>query len=531
VRPRGGTVSAPISRSTVRQSLETLLAETVAESSALGYAVAAVSFGDPCEVTLEKHGATFVVWLKPAGDAGPCYRNTARFKIGHREDPPDKLGYALLDATCARIEAWERSLPDGVQTELFTQTRPPLAEPATDAVSLDSVAEVLLSRATFHLIYQDWLDSRERQLATRFDSIASGRQRNILLVNATRGLQFYASMVDFFALLQRAHAGIRVTSASYFDGIFQFHQGVAAKGFPVVSVAELMTWGPAEINRFDVVILIGASDVMARLMALDGVSARLVLLDLGFYHQLLESHPGWYPGAGQRGEQVICDQSSQVNRVIGYSCQPEDKVALDLAGVCSFRLFEWRWFNYIPIGFTYSRYYRSSECAFDVALLGRGGRDYAQIDPTLFRGMRFLFLGDARNAPEIDRIRTELDVTIVSRVNEDTYARLLALCRCVVLPAHIHHVVNNVFLSVVDTVASGKALVTPRHVGLARLEQEGLPAVFYDNTSPDDLFAQVDDVIARAGRLEDIAARSIAFAKEQLDIYRVLGRILEEQVL
>ncbi len=142
--------------------------------------------------------------------------------------------------------------------------------------------------------------------------------------------------------------------------------------------------------------------------------------------------------------------------------------------------------------------------------------------------MRFLFLGAAEDAPEIERLRAELDVT-VARVNEDTYARLLALCRCVVLPYYSRYP-NNVFMSVIDTVASGKALVTRRHVGIGRLERDGLPAVFYDRSST-DLFRQVDDLFRHDGRLDDIEARSIAFAKEKLDIYRILWRILEEQVL
>jgi len=215
--------------------------------------------------------------------------------------------------------------------------------------------------------------------------------------------------------------------------------------------------------------------------------------------------------------------------VVGYSCQPEDKVTKDLAGVCSLRLLEWRWLNYIPIGFTYCKYYRSDRQVFDVALLGTGGRDYAQLDPRLFRGMRFLFLGAADLVPEIQRLRAELGVTVVSQVDQDTYARLLALCRCVVLPASVH--VKNVFMSVVDAVATGRALVTSRHAGLARLERDHVPAVFYDASSA-DLFRQVDALVRREpGRLEDIEARSIAFAKEKLDIYQVLWTILEEQIL
>lgn len=379
-------------------------------------------------------------------------------------------------------------------------------------------------QATFDPIYLDWLGIRERRLKARFEDLETASKTNILLVNATLGLPLYPSIVDFFALLAQTHEGIRVTGASYF-GMHEFHQAVAAKGLDVASIADVMTWGAADINGFDVVIFVGPSDAMARLMALPGVTAKLVLLDLGFYHQLLES----YPVAFLKGAEVIDDKSSQMNRVVGYSCQPEDKVTKDLAGVCSLGLLEWRWLNYIPIGFSYCKYYRSDRQVFDVALLGTGGRDYAQVDPHLFRGMRFLFLGAAELVPEIQRLRAELGVTVVSQVDQDTYARLLALCRCVVLPASVH--VKNVFMSVVDAVATGRALVTSRHVGLARLERDHVPAVFYDASSA-DLFRQVHTLVRREPeRLEDIEARSIAFAKEKLDIYQVLWTILEEQVL
>ena len=523
-----------LTRATVRQSLNTLLEKTVIDASpALGYALTAISFGETVEVTLEKAGATFVLWLKPVSADAKCYRKTARFIIGHRRDPPDRLGYALLDAACARIEVWERSLPDGAQTHLFDETPPSLTEPTLHGgTSVDPATDALLSQTTFSPIYREWLEVRERQLAARFASLKIGGRQNILLVNATRGLQFYPSLVDFCALLQRTHERVRVTSASYFDDIFQFHEGVADKGLSVVSVAEVVTWGAAEINRFDAVIHIGPSDAMGRLMALEGVTAKLVLLDLGFYHQLIDAYPGSYvkvPGSVLNGEAIIHNRSSQINRLTSYSCQPEAKIKHDLTGVCSLGLVDWHWFNYIPIGFTYCNYYRSNTHRFDVALLGSVGRDYTQIDPDLFRGLRFLFLGAAENAPDVERLLAKLDVTVVSRVNEEMYARLLALCRCVVVP--LAPQVRNVFLSVMDTVAAGKALVTPRHAGLARLERDGLPAVFYDHTNPTDLFVRVDELFHKEGRLQDIEARSIAFAKEKLDIYRILWTILEEQIL
>ncbi len=336
----GMPTSAPSVRSTVRQSLHALLEETIAASSAFGYALNAMSFGEAVDVTLEKAGATFVLWLRPGSDEARCYRKTARFNIGHRGEPPDRLGYALLDAACARIEVWERSLPEGAHIHLFEQA--PLGPPLPEATPMDPVTQALLSETTFTPIYHQWLEIRERQLAARFERLKIGSKANVLLVNATRGLQFYPSIVDFFALLQRRHERIRVTGASYFDDIFQFHQGVADKGLSVVSVAELMTWGAADVNRFDLVIWVGPSDALATVMALAGVTAKLVLLDLGFFHQLLEAYPGWYPGVCFLKRQTLMrNQSSQRNGVLVYSCQPEDKVIKDLTGVYSLPLLEW----------------------------------------------------------------------------------------------------------------------------------------------------------------------------------------------
>jgi hypothetical protein len=268
---------------------------------------------------------------------------------------------------------------------------------------------------------------------------------------------------------------------------------------------------------------------MVRLMALHGVTAKLVLLDLGFYHQLLDAHPGWYPGAGVvDGITINSDTESQMNGVAVYSCQPESKIMRDLVGVCAARLLAFRWFTYLPVGFRYRTYYHSDRIVFDVALLGSAGRNYDHIDATKFREMRFLFLGEPAHAPAIESLRAQLDVTVVSRVDEDTYTRLLALCRCVVLPFSLDSA--NIFLSVADTIASGKALVTTRHTGIARLASVDCPLVFYD-TSGGDLFRRVDDLRRADARLKAIEARSVALAKEELDIYRILEVILREQVL
>jgi hypothetical protein len=405
--------------------------------------------------------------------------------------------------------------------------------------------DALLAEATFTPLHTDWLAARQQRLSARFLALTVDRERKVLLLNATMGLPLYPSIVDFFALLQKTHPRIRVTSASYFSRIFELSAGVAKKGLEVVPVEELDAWGAPEFNRFDVVIAIGPSQALARLMALSGLRARLVCLDLAFYHQLIESSGGAFlHEKAEIGRRERRDDRAPVpgNRVAGYSCQPERKIDRDLlrAGF-PYRAFTWRWFDYIPIGFAYTRYYRSDRTAFDLALLGSSGRKYADLDPASFRGRRVLFLGSAEGAAELARLRAEADVTVVSRVNEDVYARLLSLCRCVVLPGDVR--VDNVFLSVLDALASGKPLITSRHLGIARLERAAAPIVFYEGatvgfwrwrrpTTPSpDLAAKVDATLRDEGKLRDLGDRALAFAREHLDIYRVLETILREQVL
>ena len=345
---------------------------------------------------------------------------------------------------------------------------------------VDPSTQAWLSRATFTPIHEAWLPERAEELAARFRSLMVARSRNVLLLNATMGLQLYPSVVDFFALLQRVHPSVRVTSASHFAEIFELEREVTAKGLHVVPMSEVDRWGEVDFSRFDVVIAVGPSQTLARLMAMPGLLAKLVCLDLSFYHQLIASSEG----AFKRSENVpLAPREEQKNRVIGYSCQPEFKVTSDLrnAGFAVER-FGWRWFDYIPVGFSYGRYYRADTHAFDVALLGDSGRDYSAIDPIAFRGRRMLFLGTIERAPALERMRAELDLTVVSRVSEDTYARLLALCRCVVLPmqAPILHGGWNVLLSVSDSLATGTPLVTTKHAGIARLRKSRAPITVVD---------------------------------------------------
>jgi hypothetical protein len=401
--------------------------------------------------------------------------------------------------------------------------------------------DALIAQARFTPAHADWLPIREQRLAASFGSQAISQKKRVLLLNATKGLQLYPSIVDFFALLQRTYTTVEVTSASYFDHeIYQFGEGVRRKGLRVVPVADVMSWTVAELNRFDVVLAIGPSEALAKLMTTRGLESRLVCLDLGFYHQLIESSQG----AFLTGERVLSDRAStRGNATLCYSCQPQSKVADDLRRAGFARdAFTFRWFNYIPIGFAYGTYYQTDTHPFDIALLGTSSRDYAEMDPAFFRGRRILFVGDAERAPGLERLRATLDVEVVSRAEGDDYARLLALSRCVVLPLRrTGKVVDNVFLSVVDVLASGRVLVIPTHEGIARLEREDVPVVFCRGASSfwkirpksqsHDLSSTVAALLHEDDRLRDLGRRALLFARERLDIYVILERILREAVL
>ena len=124
--------------SAIRQALEALVSETLADrTGATGYAVTAVAFSQAVEITLEKGDARFAIWLRPASHESSSYRQTARFKIGHDPDPPDRQGYAVIDAVCARIAAWESSLADDAAAHLF-DPRP--ATPADAALTPEWMA-------------------------------------------------------------------------------------------------------------------------------------------------------------------------------------------------------------------------------------------------------------------------------------------------------------------------------------------------------------------------------------------------------
>jgi hypothetical protein len=109
----------------IRESLQALVAKTLREPTAAhGYSLAAISFARTVELTLEKDGAAFVVWLEEASEEKCCYRRTRHFNVGHRGDPADRAGFTVIDALYARLRTWEESLEAGRLAELFAPAAP-----------------------------------------------------------------------------------------------------------------------------------------------------------------------------------------------------------------------------------------------------------------------------------------------------------------------------------------------------------------------------------------------------------------------
>jgi glycosyltransferase involved in cell wall biosynthesis len=386
-------------------------------------------------------------------------------------------------------------------------------------VSSASIA-ALVARASYAVLHADWVAQRDRELAARLAS-RPARSVRVLLVNATMGTQLYPSIVDFFVLLRAARPEIELTSTGWFSEIHELGEQVVQKGLPVVPLAEVQGWQREQLERFDVILCVGPNELLMRWMGLPGLAARLVLLDLGFYHQLIEASAG----AFLHGEAADPGREAQCNPVEVYTSQPRRKLERDLQQRFVTALFRWYELPYIPIGFRYGEYRASNREVFDVGLLGAGAREYEQLDPVQFRGLRLLFLGDASRVEAMDRLRSEVEVHVIPRVDEVTYAKLLALCRCVVLPLEQRS--DNVLLSVNDALAAGRPLVATRQGGLARLEALGAPIVIC--REPGELYPAVRALLDDLPRRHELARQSVAFAREHLDMHRILERVMLEQ--
>jgi glycosyltransferase involved in cell wall biosynthesis len=409
------------------------------------------------------------------------------------------------------------------------------------SATLDPPVEALLARSKFTSIYRDWLPARRERLAKRLGR-GGPWPRNVLLLNATLGQTFYPEVIDFFMELAKARPGTRFVSASYFDEVEEFARGVARRGIPVATIPEVMRWTATELNGFDLVLAIGPSDAFARIMSVEGLTAKLVLVDLGFYHQLI-SEGGFLDEKHVTAARAAQEKPS--TRVTCYSCQSRSKIRRELRTYFALTRFDWRQLPYIPVGFGRVEYYRSEEHHFDFALLGASARDYELIDASRLPGKRVLFVGSTDGARGLDRVRSELETTVVARASEDDYARLLALCRCIVMP--ILDAGDNVFLSVVDGLASGTPIIASRRAGFDGLESAGAPIVFYDeqwmlrrDASPmalhesrgataASLAEEIRTLVYDEPRRRKISDASIAFAKRHLDIFVILETILREQ--
>jgi hypothetical protein len=211
--------------SSARQALTALFAETLADPAAAGgYTLAGISFGDTVEVALAKGAATFVIWLRPARVPTGSYRQTSRFKLGHRDDPPDRLGYALLDAVCARVAAWEQSLGGDADAELFAAVASssdeslPYVEwlavrsglkPACRSVAAAATAERLTDAARSSGLHV--VTTAAAQFVSGF---CTGKEDNDTIIYAARTVGAAAAVADAErAMVEAVARGGRVTDA------------------------------------------------------------------------------------------------------------------------------------------------------------------------------------------------------------------------------------------------------------------------------------------------------------------------------
>lgn len=367
-------------------------------------------------------------------------------------------------------------------------------------------------------IYRDSLPARRAALADRLREF-SPSVKSVLLVNATMGLALYPSIVDFFVVLREVHPSVTVVSTSYFFEVHELGRGVIGKGLRSLDAERVSRWEPARFGAFDLILALGPSELLFRLMAFEELRSKLVLLDLGHYHQLIAATGGRFLSRSYTNEQ----RGLQRQRLTLYSCQPESKLTEDLSRCLRFELLDLRWFDYIPAGLTYLPCYRSEQKSFDVALLGRAGRDLGLVDFEALRGTRWLVSGfepDAHSARQLEHV----DVTVLPRVNEDDYARRLALCRCALIPLGPKQEI--VMLSALDALASGVPLVVNRRPGFARLEALGAPILFFD--TKEQLTAIVRALLADSARQAELFEQSVEFTRRHLDIYVILERLLRE---
>lgn len=362
------------------------------------------------------------------------------------------------------------------------------------------------------------------ELGEFFAGLRAESPVKILLLNATKGVQYFPSIVDYFVELSDALPSVQVTCCSYFEETYEYGRGIREKGLKTLSIEALADCSVRQLNLLDFIVAVGPSSAFVELRGKKGLTAKLILLDLAFYHQLEQIEPG------QRLTAVQFDpKAASENPVLCYSCQPYTKVIRDLrnAGVdASQDRWSWRWFSYIPIGYRYRTYYRASERLFDVAFLGANNRDYGALDKESLRGKKILFIGASQYTEALRESFADLDITYLEKVDEDVYYRLLSTCRSIVLP--YQHWRKNCFLSVLDALAMGIPLLISEHEGIQRLKDAGAPFLLF---TAENFGTLLESVIGDTERWEERHRASMAFCERELDIRRILTRLTAEELV
>lgn len=366
-------------------------------------------------------------------------------------------------------------------------------------------------------------ESGRAKLDEFFAGLRADSPVKILLLNATKGVQYFPSIVDYFVALSKAVPSVQVTSSSYFEETYEYGRGVREKGLKTLSIESLSACSVRQLNLLDFIVAVGPSSAFVELRAKKGLTAKLILMDLAFYHQLEQIKPG------QQLTTVQFDSdAASENSVICYSCQPYAKVLKDLrnAGIdTSEDRWSWRWFSYIPIGYRYRKYYRANRRLFDVAFLGANNRDYEALDKESLRGKKILFIGASQYTETLRESFADLDITYLEKVEEDTYFRLLSTCRCIVLPYQDWR--KNCFLSVLDALAMGIPLLVSEHEGIQRLKDRGAPFVLF---TAENFGTLLERTIGDGERWEERHRASMDFCERELDIRRILMRLTAEEL-
>jgi pyruvate-formate lyase-activating enzyme len=100
--------------SEARAAVARTLEEGLSPAERFGYRLerATAAEGDlAVEFEFRAQAGAFAIWVRPASAEGGAYRQTARFKIGYRQAPPDTAGWSLLDAFCDFVAGSQVAIP------------------------------------------------------------------------------------------------------------------------------------------------------------------------------------------------------------------------------------------------------------------------------------------------------------------------------------------------------------------------------------------------------------------------------------